>query len=350
MRFTLSTLLALAPGLMAAPLDVRSDSGLDVTLSQVSNTRIKAVVKNVGQEEVTFVHLNFFRDSAPIQKVAVFRNATEVPFQGIRQRIKTQDLSEDALTTLAPGATIEDEFNIASTSDLTQGGSFTLSSSGFVPTTKDRTINGYVPFTSNEITIDVDAAEAALVPRAVKPLDRRTVITGCSGSHLSALQTALRNSVSLANAAASAATSGSATRFQEYFKTTSSQTRSVVAARLRAVANEASSTSSGRTTYYCEDPYGYCGSNVLAWTLPSSNIIANCDLYYTYLPALTNTCHAQDQATTTLHEFTHAPGVYSPGTDDLGYGYEAATALSASEALLNADTYALFANAVNLNC
>ena len=40
----------------------------------------------------------------------------------------------------------------------------------------------------------------------------------------------------------------------------------------------------------------------------------------------------------------HAPGVFSPGTEDLGYGYQAATALSASQALDNADSYALFSN------
>ena len=55
-------------------------------------------------------------------------------------------------------------------------------------------------------------------------------------------------------------------------------------------------------------------------------------------------CHAQDQATTTLHEFTHAPGVYQPGTEDLGYGYDAASQLSAQDALNNADSYALYAN------
>lgn len=53
-------------------------------------------------------------------------------------------------------------------------------------------------------------------------------------------------------------------------------------------------------------------------------------------------CHAQDQATTTLHEVTHLSEI--KGTDDNGYGYAAATALSASRALNNADTYALFAN------
>ncbi|KAH2898168.1 hypothetical protein KXV75_001504 [Aspergillus fumigatus] len=313
-----SAILALINGALALPA---STPTLDVTLTQVDNTRIKATVKNTGNEKVTFVHLNFFQDAAP-----------------------------SPLTTLAPGATFEDEFDVASTADLTEGGTVTIRTDGFVPITTDRKVSGYIPYQSNELEIEVDAAKAAAVPQAIKLLDRRTKVASCSGSRASALSTALRNAASLANAAASAASSGSSTRFQEYFKTTSSSTRNTVAARFRAVASEASSQSSGKTTYYCTDPYGYCDSNTLAYTLPSSNLIANCDIYYSYLPALTSSCHAQDQATTTLHEFTHAPAVYSPGTDDYAYGYRASTALSASQALLNADTYALFANAVNLNC
>lgn len=89
---------------------------------------------------------------------------------------------------------------------------------------------------------------------------------------------------------------------------------------------------------------GYCEDNVLAYTIPSKNVIVNCPIFYSALTALTTTCHKQDQATTTLHEMTHAPGTYSPGTDDNGYGYAAATALTAAKALANADTYALYAN------
>ena len=133
-------------------------------------------------------------------------------------------------------------------------------------------------------------------------------------------------------------------RFSEYFKSTSSSVRNTVAARLRAVASECSSTTSGATTSHCNDPYGYCESNVLAYTLPASDYVVNCPLYFNALPALTKSCHAQDQATTTLHEMTHAPGVYSPGTDDLGYGYAAATRLSSANAVNNADSYALYAN------
>ncbi|OJJ56677.1 hypothetical protein ASPSYDRAFT_80480 [Aspergillus sydowii CBS 593.65] len=351
MRFiTPVALLALLQGISASPVDVKLNSpGLQVTLSQVDNTRIKAVVQNTGSEEVTFVHLNFFQDASPVKKVSLFRNDNEVEFQGVKYRIKTTDLSEDALTSLAPGATIEDVFDIASTSDLSEGGSITLHSQGSVPIVKDKQVTGALPFSSNELTIDVDGAKAAEVTNIGKTLARRTQISGCSGSRGTALQTALRNTVSLANAAATAARSGGS-RFTTFFKSDSSSTRNAVAARFSAIASEASSTTSGSTQYLCTDTYGYCSSNVLAWTLPAYNIIANCDLYYSALPALTSTCYDQDQATTTLHEFTHAPGVYSPGTEDYAYGYSAAVALSASQALNNADSYALFANSVNLGC
>jgi deuterolysin len=84
MRFAaISTaLLALAQQACALPLEVEENSALDITLSHVSDTRIKAVVKNSGSEDVTFVHLNFFRDSAPVKKVDVFKN-------GIHQAIQT---------------------------------------------------------------------------------------------------------------------------------------------------------------------------------------------------------------------------------------------------------------------
>ncbi|KAL4899949.1 neutral protease 2 [Aspergillus multicolor] len=343
-------LLAMLQAASASPVDVKTNSaGLQVTLSQVNNTRIKAVVQNTGSEEVTFMHLNFFKDASPVKKVSLFRNNDEVEFQGIKYRVQSSDLSDEVLTSLAPGATLEDEFDIAHTSDLSSGGPITIKSDGFVPLVTDKSVSGSLAYTSNELTIDVDGAEAAKVETVGSALAKRTVTASCSGTRASALRTALSNAASLASRAATAASSGSGP-FSTFFKSTSSSTRNTVAARLRAVASEASSSSSGSTTYYCQDVYGYCSTNVLAWTLPAYNIIANCDIYYTYLPALASSCYDQDQATTSLHEFTHAPAVYSPGTDDLGYGYSAAVSLSASQALLNADSYALYANAVYLGC
>lgn len=76
MRFAaLSTvLLGLSQHVHALPVETDETSALDITLSRVADTRIKAVVKNSGSEDVTFVHLNFFRDAAPVKKVNVFKN------------------------------------------------------------------------------------------------------------------------------------------------------------------------------------------------------------------------------------------------------------------------------------
>ncbi|KAJ5813218.1 Peptidase M35 deuterolysin [Penicillium robsamsonii] len=342
MRFAVLSTTLLALAVNALPVDTDETSGLDITLSRVSDTRIKAVVKNSGSEDVTFVHLNFFRDSAPVKKVNVFKNDAEVTFEGIKRRFVLEGLTSESLTSLAAGETFEDEFDIAATTDLSSGGPLTLQSTGLVPIVVDGAVTGYLPYRSNDLKIEVDGSKASRVAKAIKPLDRRALQTCSDSSKKSALNTALKNTVSLANAAATAALSGSASKFEEYFKTTTTATRKVVAARLQAVAKEATSVSA--TKYYCSDTLGYCETNVLAYTLPSQNVIANCDIYYTDLPALARTCHSQDQATTTLHELTHAPGVYSPGTDDNGYGYDAATSLSSAEAVLNADSYALYAN------
>jgi deuterolysin len=268
----------------------------------------------------------------------------EVAFEGIKRRFRLQDLTPEALTTLAAGESLDDEFDIARTSDLSHGGSVTLRSSGIVPLVEGDSVFGYLRYRSNSLTIEIDAVRASQIAKAVAPLRRRTNLSCSNSTRKGIMGKALNNTVSLANAAAHAAVFGSTTKFTEYFKTTANATRQVVAARLQAVAKEAGSTTSGATTYYCADAYGYCETNVLAYTLPALNVIANCDIYYSYLPAMAGGCHDQDQATTSLHEFTHAPGVYSPGTEDLGYGYVAATALSSSDAVMNADTYALYAN------
>lgn len=72
-----TALLAVAQNAYALPVETEDASALDITLSRVSDTRIKAVVKNTGSEDVTFVHLNFFRDSAPVKKVDVLKDGTQ---------------------------------------------------------------------------------------------------------------------------------------------------------------------------------------------------------------------------------------------------------------------------------
>jgi deuterolysin len=238
--------------------------------------------------------------------------------------------------------------DMAAVHNLSDGGTFKVSSYGAIPYAPhgSTTLTGQaLAFSSNELEVTVDGAAAAQVPRAFKPLDKRTAVQGdCNATQKANTLSALQNCHRLASAASTAALSGSVEKFNEYFKSTSSSVRGIVAARLSAVAQECGSSTSGITTMYCTDVYGACDGNTLAYTSPSDNAVVNCPIYYNYLPVIATSCHAQDMATTTLHEFTHAPAVFSPGTDDNAYGYSAAAALSSAQAVLNADTYALYAN------
>lgn len=133
-------------------------------------------------------------------------------FEGIKRNFVRSGLSSESLTSLAAGETFEDEFDIASTTDLSAGGPLTLNSNGVVPIVVDGTVTGYLPYHSNNLKIEVDGSKASRVLKAIKPLDRRTVETCSDSSKKSALDTALKNTVSLATAAANAALSGSATK------------------------------------------------------------------------------------------------------------------------------------------
>lgn len=284
-------------------------------------------------------------------------------FEGIKIRLLTTGLSQDDFLSLGAGETKEVTVETAALHSLADGGDFDVFAQGLIPYAEEGSteLAGNFPYDSNKLSMAIDGAVAATVAKAINK--RTTIGSSCTGSKLSAVRTALSNCQKFASAAASAASAG--TKLDTYFKSTSTSVKNEVSARLRAVASDCGGSGSATSTN-CNDPYQGCSSNVLAYTVPSQNFITYCNLFFNELPAVTSTCHGQDQATTVLHEETHAPAVYSPGTDDLGYGYAAATRLSTSQALNNADSYALYANgtffdyywmqfantppAINLNC
>jgi deuterolysin len=251
----------------------------------------------------------------------------------------TTGLKSDDFVTLAAGQAKEVTVETAALHSLHEGGEFDVFAKGTIAYAEESStaLAGSLNYESEKLTMSIDGAQAAAVTKAITK--RSSIGSSCTGTKLSAVRTALSNCAKLATAAASAATSG--TKLTTYFKTTSS--KATIAARLRAVSSDCSGATS-KTTTNCNDPYQGCESNVLAYTVPSANFITYCPIFFSELPALASQCHGQDQATTVLHEETHAPGVYSPGTQDNGYGYAAATALSANAALNNADSYALYAN------
>jgi deuterolysin len=282
-----------------------------------------------------------FTNSRYILLLAYNFIGTKVPFEGIKIRLLTSGLSSDDFLTLGAGETKQVTVETAALHTLNDGGDFDVFAKGLLPYAEANSteLAGNFGYESNKLTMTVDGVVAATVAKAITK--RSTVGSSCTDTKLTAINTALSNSQKQASAAASAASVG--TKLDTYFKSTSSSTKSEVVGRLTAVAADCGSSSSTTSTN-CNDPYNGCSSNVLAYTIPNQNFIAYCDIFFSALPAVTSTCHGQDQASTVLHEETHAEGVYSPGTDDLGYGFAAASSLSTSDALMNADSYALYAN------
>ncbi|KAL9011607.1 MAG: hypothetical protein Q9173_003568 [Seirophora scorigena] len=246
---------------VAVNLEKRA-SDVTVTLSSAGGSRVKASITNNAASAFKFLKTGTFLDSAPVDKATVFKNGAPVAFKGILARVQTTDLTEDAFATLAPGATLENTFELAAVTDLSEGGKFEVVSEGAVPLANAGSTelipDAKLAFRSNTLKIDVDGAAAARVPAAIRGDLAKTVVSCAVTAQGTTLQNALSRAVTLSNNAANAAASGSAAKFQEYFKTTAASARNSVAARFRAVAAQAGSTTNGGTQYYCSDPYGYC--------------------------------------------------------------------------------------------
>ncbi|KAB8298229.1 hypothetical protein EYC80_001964 [Monilinia laxa] len=330
----------------------RNKNILEVTLTPGDNAVVHATVKNVGVETLNLLSYGTLFDPAPVQKLNVYEGETAVPFQGLVSTIQYTDLAPEVFHTLAVGETFETTVNTAEVHDLSTS-TYTFVATGAIPVAAvgSTELTSSIVFKSNTLTMNIDGTAAKSIAKAIPTHnDPRTVIqSDCTGTQLSQVTEALTNCAMMAKYAWTVVYAGNRTKFAVYYKDSSVATRTIVAARLIAVENECNSRAAGNTKYHCTDVYGYCKPNVLAYTLPSINTIVNCPLYYS-LPAHSSVCHVQDRATTLIRELTHAPGTYSPGTLDYAYGHEAVLALSGPQAILNADTYALYVNAVYTGC
>ncbi|XXH01980.1 hypothetical protein Hte_008344 [Hypoxylon texense] len=350
MKFTAGlSLFAAVASAISVDLAKR-DSPLDVKLEMIGNTAVKASITNTGATDLkVFKTGTFLDENSATEKVAVYQGANKVQFEGIRLRVMTTDLGEEAFQIIPAGETVEATFDVGQVYNLSAGGKYDVVSLGAMSYAEANTteLAGIYSVAGSAVAAEVDGVAAREVHRRFQK--RIDVASDCTGSKLTATNTAISNCRALASAAATAASSGAAAKVTEYFKSSTTSVRSTVAAVFQRVASECGSTSSGVSDLYCSDVYGACSSGVLAYTLPSQSYMVNCNLYFTALTALTRTCHGQDQATTTLHESTHLSQI--AGTDDyMTYGYSGVRGLSAAQNLNHADTYALFANAIYVGC
>ncbi|OAX80830.1 hypothetical protein ACJ72_04829 [Emergomyces africanus] len=335
----------------------RRAGGLNVNLSSTGNTKVLISVTNTGSSDISVLKTNTFFDRSPTKKVNVYRedpnvagSEKEVPFNGIHLRYTTSNLTKDDFQFIAPGQTIDTEFDLAETLDLSESGNYVASSQGVFPFSNAQYngISGVIPFKSNEIKIKVDGKQAAKVLSVRTNYDhlaRRADINdgGCDDQQKPVISSALKRASGIAASASNAALNGDVRVFEQFFRTTDTTARQQVSDRFRAIAREAGNSPGGVVKFRCDDTMNVCQQNIVAYALSGSKVIVNCPTYYT-IAATSQQCDVGDQALTAIHELSHIDAVYSPATADHAYGEDASLALSSDMALMNADTYTYYAN------
>ncbi|KAG5920411.1 hypothetical protein E4U42_006202 [Claviceps africana] len=343
MRF-LATIASLVSLAAAAP---QAEIPLHVTLETAGNSAVKATIANNGETNIRVFRTGSILDQAAIQKAYVTgEDGTKVRFHGIRQRISTQNIHDDSFEDIPAGKSVDVVFDVAQVHDLSSGGTFDIQSRGVMhyATQDNNHLAGSVPYESNTLRVTVDGPKAASVLKSFRATKRSTVAGDCTGANLSAAQNDLASCGRVARVALAAAQTNDQ-KMQEYFKDTSAATKNHVASVFNLVVNECNNR--GVNSFHCADIGHSCGGNVVAYTTIDSSYQVYCDLFFN-LPALTNSCHAQDQATTVVHEMTHLLSVAE--TSDLAYGYSNIMKLDTASALNNAESYSLFTNALLAGC
>ncbi|KAI1907592.1 hypothetical protein LOZ61_006065 [Ophidiomyces ophidiicola] len=323
-----------------------SNDLIRVQLSAVGNTMVNAVVTNTGKDPISLMKLNTVLDSFPCERATVYKEGKMMEFEGLLAHYDLQGLPTDAFTTLKPGDSTNNTFDLAETADLAAGGSISVLSQGiFLLASPGSTkFSGMIHYRSNDLNLKVDGKAASRIKSAARlGLEKRSkfYLDTCNETQTSVLSKCLAKATEYSNAGNKGATSGSAETFKTFFKTTAASDRKNVAARFRAISNETSAINSGIINIRC----GFndrCKGKVNAIANRWANLITICDRYFVAYPVADTACHATDQSTIMLHEMTHMKNIYDPETNDYGYGYNGILGLTREEALLNADTYAIY--------
>ncbi|KYK56106.1 hypothetical protein DCS_08072 [Drechmeria coniospora] len=260
------------------------------------------------------------------------------------------NLGDAAFQPVAAGQSVHVEFDIAEAHDLSAGGTISIHTQGRIPFAWEgqKAIAGSLPYSSNtvETVINDTLAAPALLSRRLNKNEIRAEVSGCEGDKLEAIEKAVSNCRSYAAIALHAIKSGPSERIEEYFMDSSESTRETVAGVYERVHEQCSSLNSGAPAS-CADLFDHCEvSGALAYTHTGKTMIY-CDKFFT-MPPVPRKCRKKSQATTFLHETTHLQIVNR--NRDLAYGYNNLRELTHEEAIKNADTYALFASASEMDC
>lgn len=272
--------------------------------------------------------------------------ANPVPFNGIRLHLITTNIKEDAFRTIGANESIQAEWDPAEVHDLSAGGRFDYRVSGqfLVAAPNSTVITGSIPF-NGTLSSEVNGTTASGIRQGYQAQIKRSKMGDCNADQIPKLRAAelACNKLALKAAKVTELNTGGAKHYlTKYFKSANAATRTALEEVFQKAALEC--TPEGKNAeMQCDNIRKKCNGNMYAYTVVDLRFkwIVYCPEYFTELRLQTNTCHENDRALTTLHEVTHVPLI--KGTKDHVYNYPAVTKLNRTQALDNADSYALFA-------
>lgn len=368
MKF-INGLLALAAVAAAAPGAV---SSLNIHLEKAGNSEIKATITNNGNKNLKLFKTGTILDEriteaekAVVLLDGMISSVTDhfeswfthtqsldeaVKFEGVRLQITTDALTEDSFTKIPSGKSIEVTFDVAMAYDLSTTGQYGIQATGVFSFAEESSTElvGSIPYESNKLDLSIDGEVAAAARTAF--LAKRTHIqSDCQGGKFSSVDAARARCYYVSVKAQRAAASGSGAKLREYFKSDSQHVRNTVAGVFGRVAAECRSNRGGNSRTHCADIRNYCSGNIAAYTLPGPDFMVYCEHYFRALPQMTKTCRAADRGIVFIHEATHLRSI--KGTEDFGgYGYNFIRSLNGAQNLNHADTYSLYAAAIDSGC
>lgn len=243
-KMLLSLGLFLLTALVAAsPIDIqKSDSLLKVVLTVSGQlAAINAEITNTGASDLALLTYGSFLSAAPVEKVDIYlggmfigdgfnfqihaymkRTDAKLQFGGILYKYDLNSINPSDYLTIKAGETFKTTVELAGLYDFTSAGPYSISArgafqyveAGIAPASAKELSS--VGFKSNKVELTVNVEAAAKVESLVKSLEKRLIVTGCSGTRQTALLRGLSNTVILANQAATAAASGSATKYMPH--------------------------------------------------------------------------------------------------------------------------------------
>lgn len=360
---TIITILALSMSVAALSTPVRSlhDSSPDirVLISQSGSTRIKATMTNHGEKGYNILSSGSFLDDRPVDKAIVTIDGAKVPSVGIEVLHTKANIDPALFIALDAGQTHEVEFDLTETYPLHESshGLHNIVSQGRLHYAdfNSTQLLGQFPFSSNQISVDIDLREAAAKFETYNKrsdLSERAVIdrAHCSSTQGAEITAALRSCSRQASAAAIAARSGTGRLYEKWF--TDRSRAGAVANGFNWVASECANNGDNRFTIYCRDPGtgNPCATEgTLAFVRRAQNEMVLCGLFFQD-PETTTDCRniGFSRAGTLIHEFMHLQP--TNGCADISGTPGGSQGLDASRKWLNCESYTLFAGELAANC